>query len=123
MFFDAADHAAINERSCRRVTNLQLYAPGLAAQLHVEVAILFEDGARIVGFVTAIEYGQRTATKQLVHTALLCRHQLRDFALREVFQAAERRHPRMDEIVHLLLRYGGYLKTIAHNGSVGAARR
>src|SRR5690606_17288334 len=89
MFLDAADHRAIDERARRRVLPFELDAPGLAAQLDLEVLVAVEDGAHVVGLQARAEHRQRAATEQLVDAATPRAEQLLNFTLRKVFQAAQ----------------------------------
>ena len=53
MFLDAANHLAVDEGVAGRIAHLQLHAPGLSAQVNLEVLVRLEDRARIVGFIAA----------------------------------------------------------------------
>ena len=98
VLLDAADHLAVDEGGGRRVGDLQLDAPGVPHDLHVEVAIALEDLLGVVGVAAGIEHRQRAVAKQGVQPAVAGVEQLVDLGLRQVLEAAARRHPRVDRI-------------------------
>ena len=98
VFLDATDHAAVDERAGRCVVQLELHAPGLAHDVDFKIGVPIEDGARVVGFAAAVEHRQRAAAIQRIQAAARRIEQPVDFLLREVFEAAARRYPRVDSV-------------------------
>ena len=82
----------------RRVVQLELHAPGLAHDVDFEIGVAIEDRARVVGFAAAVEHRQRAAAIQRIQAAARRIEQPVDFLLREVFEAAARRDPRVDSV-------------------------
>ena len=89
---------AIDEGGRRRIAHLQLDAPGVAHDLHVEVAVALEDFLGVVVVAAGVEHRQRAVAKQRVQAGLAGIEQLVDFGLRQILQAAARRHARIDRI-------------------------
>ena len=54
VFLDAADHLAVDEGLARRVLHLELDAPGLAHQLHLEILVAVEDFLGVVALAAGI---------------------------------------------------------------------
>jgi hypothetical protein len=84
----------------------ELDAPGLAHDVDLEVGVAVEDRARVIGLAAAVEHRQRAASVQRIQAAARRVEQPVHFHLREVFEAAGRGDPRVDEIV--LFRRAGW---------------
>jgi len=123
VLLDAADHAAVDEGAGRGIAQVELDAPGLALDVDVEVVVALEDGTRVVGLAAAVQHRERTAAEQVVEAATRRVEQAVHLLLREVLEAAGRRHPRVDEV--LLVRGRNRHLDVAHHGriSIGMPRR
>ncbi len=97
MLLDAADHLSVDEGRSRCVVDLQLDAPRLADDLHLEIAIAVENLLGVVGVRAAVEHGQRAFAEQRIQTTLARVQQLFDLRLREILEAAARADARVDE--------------------------
>ena len=94
------DHLAIDEGRGRRIADLQFDAPGVAHDLHVEVAVALEDLLGVVVVAAGVEHCERAIAKQRVKPGLTGIEQLVDFGLREILEAAARADARIDRIGH-----------------------
>ncbi len=90
MFLHALDHLAVDERTRRRVLDVELQSPRTLHDAHVEVGVLLHHLQRIVGECAAIEDRQRATTKQRIQSAAAGIEQLLRFLLREDFETAAR---------------------------------
>ena len=116
VLLDAADHAAVHERRCRRVVQVELHAPGLALDADVELGVALEDRPRVVGLAAGVQHRQRAAPVQPVQAAARGVEQPVHFLLRQVLEAAGRRHPRVDRVL-LVERRDRHLD-VAHHGRI-----
>ena len=98
VFLDAADHLAVDEGLARRVLHLQLDAPGLAHQLHLEVLVTVEDFLGVVALAAGVQHGQRALAEQRVEAAGARIEQLFDLGLGEILEAAARSDARIHEV-------------------------
>ena len=85
---DAADHLAVHEGLRRRVLQGQLDAAVLLDDEHVEIVVLLQHLARVVGLAADVEHRQRAAPQHLVLPALARAAQPIDLVLREQLEAA-----------------------------------
>ncbi len=84
-----------DERTRRRIAQLELDAAILLQDLDIEIRIAFENAARVVvGRIAGNEHGQRTAAQQGVQTALRRIAQAGDFVAREHVHAGRRGNAR-----------------------------
>jgi hypothetical protein len=114
MLLDAVDHVAVDKCGRRRVGDLELDAPGMAQDLHVEVAVVLEDLLGVVAFAAGIEHRQRTVAKQRVQPGVAGIEQLVDLGLRQDLEAAAR----PDARVHRLFDDDAGLQRLAASAGV-----
>ncbi len=98
VFLHAADHLAIDECLAGRVLDLELDAPGLAHQLHLEILVAVEDFLGVVGFAAGVEHGQRALAEQRIKATRTGIEQLLDLGLGEVLEAAARSNAGIHEV-------------------------
>jgi hypothetical protein len=117
VLLDAADHAPVDECTRGRVVQLELHAPGLAQDGDLEVGVAVENRPRVVRLAAAVEHGERAAPVDRVEAAARGVEQPVDLELREVLEAAGRRHPGVDR-VGVLHRRDGDLDLAHHYGRI-----
>ena len=81
MLLQAPDHDAVDEGGSRSVLDLEFDPPGLAHDANVEIAVLFEDQARVVDVAAGIEHGERALAEKRVQAALARIQEFGDFLL------------------------------------------
>ncbi len=90
VLLDAADHLTVDERARRRVSHFELHALRPGGPDESRNPCSGRRSRDVVGFESGRQHGQRAAPEQIVNAALPRGEQLLDFALREIFETAER---------------------------------